>query len=82
MIMFFVFLSIIIGYILVISPFLGLFFLLLLCLMCLRKIVNKTYLFLFLFIVAVSMLFAAYPADTATVDYIDELKIVDYKYYR
>lgn len=82
MIMFFVFLSIIIGYILVISPFLGLFFLLLLCLMCQRKIANKVYIFLFLFIAAVSMLVAAHPGDAAPVDDIDELKIIDYKYYR
>lgn len=82
MIMFFVFLSIITGYILVISPLLGLFFLLLLCFMCYRKLEGKKLIFLFLFIVAVSVLSAPKEEAAESVDHIDELKIVDYKYYR
>lgn len=82
MIMFFVFLSIIIGYILAVSPLLGLFFLILLCFICHRKLEQKFLIFLFLFIVAVSMLYAGRPAVTETIEHIDEITITDYKYYR
>ena len=82
MIMFFIFLSIIIGYILVISPKLGLFFLLLLCFICNRKFERKSIIFLFLSIVAVSMLYAGKPTVSEAVEHIDEFTITDYKYYR
>ncbi len=82
MMMFFVFLSIIIGYILAVSPILGLFFLLILCLICHRKLEKKVLIFLFLIIVAVSMLFAAKSVTSGDLRHIEEFTIIDYKYYR
>lgn len=82
MIIFFVFLSIIIGYMLVISPILGLFFLLLLCFICYRKLQNKSYILFFLLIVIVSMLYVSQPNQEVAIDHLDEFKLVDYKHYR
>lgn len=82
MITFFVFLSIIIGYMLVISPVLGLFFLLLLCFLCYRKLQNKSYIILFLLIVTASMLQVSRQDTAPAADQLDEFKVVDYKYFR
>lgn len=82
MITFFVFLSLIAGCIILKSPILGLFFLGILCILCCRKLKNRSHVLWFLLIAAIPPIFLDTSELEGGASPVDEFTIIDYKHYR